>query len=63
MGSHEGPISVLEAELGGLEPAFAGLSDDQWRLPTRLVPLDPGLPHRSSNWPGTSTSPSGSPGC
>jgi hypothetical protein len=35
MGSYADTISVLEAEL----------SDDQWRLPTKLVPLDPGLPH------------------
>ncbi len=45
VGSYEDTISVLEAELAAVERAFAGLSDDQWRLPTRLVPVDPGLPH------------------
>ena len=45
MGSYEGTISVLEAELAAVERVFAGLSDDQWRLPTKLVPVDPDLPH------------------
>jgi uncharacterized protein (TIGR03083 family) len=45
MGSYEDTISVLEAELAAVERAFAALSDDQWQLPTKLVPLDPGLPH------------------
>ena len=41
MGSYEGTISVLEAELAAVERVFAGLSDDEWRLPTKLVPVDP----------------------
>ena len=45
MGAYEDTISVLEAELAAVERAFAGLSDDQWRLPTKLVPVDPDLPH------------------
>lgn len=45
MGSYEDTISVLEAELAAVERVFAGLSDDEWRLPTRLVPVDPDLPH------------------
>ena len=45
MGSYEGTISVLEAELAAVERVFAGLSGDQWRLPTKLVPVDPDLPH------------------
>jgi mycothiol maleylpyruvate isomerase-like protein len=45
MGSYEDTISLLEAELAAVERAFTGLSDDEWRLPTNLVPLDPGLPH------------------
>ena len=45
MGSYEGTISVLEAELAAVERVFAGLSDDQWRLPTKLVPVDPDLQH------------------
>jgi Mycothiol maleylpyruvate isomerase N-terminal domain len=45
MGSYEDSISVLEAELTAVEQVFAGLSDDEWRLPTKLVPVDPDLPH------------------
>ena len=45
MGSYEDTISVLEAELAAVERVFAGLSDDEWRLPTKLVPADPDLPH------------------
>jgi hypothetical protein len=45
MGSYEDTISILEAELAAVEQVFAGLSDGQWRLETKLVPVDPGLPH------------------
>jgi hypothetical protein len=45
MGSYEDTILVLEAELAAVEQVFAGLSDDEWRLPTKLVPVDPDLPH------------------
>ena len=45
MGSYEDTISVLEAELAAVERVFTTLSDDEWRLPTKLVPLDPDLPH------------------
>jgi hypothetical protein len=45
MGSYEATLLVLEAELAAVEQAFAGLSEDEWRLPTKLVPVDPGLPH------------------
>ena len=45
MGQYQDTISVLEAELAVVERAFAGLSGDEWRLPTELVPLDPDLPH------------------
>src|SRR5215467_4882216 len=45
MGSYEGTISVLEAELAAVERVFASLSGDEWRLPTKLVPVDPDLPH------------------
>src|SRR5262249_27767060 len=44
MGSYEGTISALEAELAAVERVFAGLSDNEWRLPTKLVPGDPDLP-------------------
>jgi Mycothiol maleylpyruvate isomerase N-terminal domain len=45
MGSYEDTISVLETELGAVQRVFAGLSGDEWRLPTKLVPIDPDLPH------------------
>ena len=45
MGSYEETISVLEAELAAVERVFASLSEDQWRLPTKLVPVDQDLPH------------------
>jgi mycothiol maleylpyruvate isomerase-like protein len=45
MGSYGDIISVLEAELVAVERVFTGLSDDEWRLPTKLVPVDPTLPH------------------
>jgi len=45
MRSYADTISVLEAELTAVERVFASLSDDEWRLPTRLVPVDPDLPH------------------
>jgi hypothetical protein len=45
VGAYENTISVLEAELAAVERVFAGLSDDEWRLPTKLVPVDPDLPH------------------
>jgi mycothiol maleylpyruvate isomerase-like protein len=43
--SYEDTIAVLEAELAAVEQVFAGLSADEWRRPTRLVPVDPALPH------------------
>ena len=45
MGSYEDSISVLEAELQAVQRAFAGLSEGEWWLPTKLVPVDPDLPH------------------
>jgi hypothetical protein len=36
---------VLESELTTIEQTFRGLSDDDWRLPTRLKPVDDSLPH------------------
>jgi uncharacterized protein (TIGR03083 family) len=44
MASYEETIGVLDAELAAVQKAFAGLSDLQWRLPTKLVPIDPELP-------------------
>jgi hypothetical protein len=45
MGSYEDAIDTLDAELTLVEGAFRGLSEDEWRIPTRLQPLDPSLPH------------------
>jgi hypothetical protein len=45
MASYEDTISVLEAELTAVQRVFAGLSEDEWRMPTELVPVDPDLPH------------------
>jgi Mycothiol maleylpyruvate isomerase N-terminal domain len=45
VGTYADTISVLEAELVAVQQVFAGLSEEEWRLPTRLVPVDPDLPH------------------
>ncbi len=44
MASYEATIGTLGAELAAVERTFAGLSADEWRLPTKLVPVDPDLP-------------------
>jgi uncharacterized protein (TIGR03083 family) len=44
MDSHESVTGVLEAELTTVADVFGGLVPDQWRRPTLLVPVDPGLP-------------------
>jgi hypothetical protein len=46
MGSYEDAVRTLAVELGGVEQAFRDLTDEQWRLPTKLRPLDETLP----NW-------------
>ncbi|MGA7269617.1 MAG: maleylpyruvate isomerase N-terminal domain-containing protein [Acidimicrobiia bacterium] len=38
-------VDILEEELGRLEGVFAGLSDDQWQMETKLVPLDTKAKH------------------
>jgi hypothetical protein len=40
MGSYEDHVRTLEVELGGVEQAFRGLTDEQWQTPTKLQPLD-----------------------
>jgi hypothetical protein len=45
MGAYEDAVDVLEAELGGVERAFRELTEEQWRMPTKLRPLDETLPH------------------
>ncbi len=44
MRSYEDTIGTLEAELAAVTQVFAGLSAQEWRLPTKLVPVDPELP-------------------
>jgi len=45
MGTYEDAVDLLERELVGVANTFAGLTDEEWRLPTTLVPEDPDLPH------------------
>jgi hypothetical protein len=45
MGRYEQAVRTLEVELRGVEQAFRDLSEEQWRLPTKLRPLDETLPH------------------
>jgi hypothetical protein len=44
MATYDEAVATLEVELNGVERAFRGLTDEQWRLPTRLRPLDDSLP-------------------
>ena len=44
MTSYESVIGTLEAELTAVADVFGGLTSDQWRRPTLLVPVDSGLP-------------------
>ena len=44
MASYESVIGTLEAELTGVADVFRSLAPEQWRRPTLLVPVDPGLP-------------------
>jgi uncharacterized protein (TIGR03083 family) len=45
MGYYESAIDILAQELDRVEQVFRGLSPDEWQAPTKLVPVDPGLPH------------------
>jgi uncharacterized protein (TIGR03083 family) len=45
MGSYEATIGILAEELARVEQVFRGLSPDEWRFPTKLVPVDPSLPY------------------
>lgn len=40
MGEHAGMVDLLERELDRVVEVFEGLSEEQWRLPTHLEPLD-----------------------
>ena len=44
MASYEAEIGILEAELAAVAETFGGLTPDQWRRSTLLVPVDPDLP-------------------
>jgi len=44
MASYEFVIGTLEAELTTVADVFAGLTPEQWRRSTLLVPVDPDLP-------------------
>ncbi|TME46219.1 MAG: hypothetical protein E6I56_07770, partial [Chloroflexi bacterium] len=43
--SYEESIGILDAELQGLEAVFSGLTENEWKAATKLVPLDPDQPH------------------
>lgn len=45
MGDYEATVDTLAEELSRVERAFRGLSAEQWAARTRLVPVDPALPH------------------
>jgi uncharacterized protein (TIGR03083 family) len=45
MGSYEATVDILANELERVEQVFRGLSPDEWRTPTQLVPVDPARPH------------------
>lgn len=40
MSTYSENLDTLEEELNRIQSVFAGLSDEQWRLETELVPLD-----------------------
>lgn len=40
MPSYSETVDILAEELNRLEEVFAGLSDEQWQMSTKLVPLD-----------------------
>jgi Mycothiol maleylpyruvate isomerase N-terminal domain len=45
MGSYETTIDTLADELARIETTFRGLTESEWAASTRLVPVDPDLPH------------------
>ena len=45
MGSYETTIDTLADELARIEATFRGLTEPDWAASTRLVPVDPNLPH------------------
>jgi hypothetical protein len=45
VGSYEDAVRTLAVELGRVEQGFRDLTDEQWRTPTKLQPLDEAQPH------------------
>jgi hypothetical protein len=45
MASYQTTIDTLAGELARVEAAFRGLTDQEWATSTKLVPVDPDLPH------------------
>ena len=45
MGSYETTIDTLADELARIETTFRSLTEPEWAASTRLVPVDPDLPH------------------
>ena len=45
MGNYQASVDTLADELERVERVFRGLSGPDWAAPTRLVPVDPDLPH------------------
>ncbi len=45
MGDYEATVNTLAQELSRVEQVFRKLSAQEWARPTRLVPVDPELPH------------------
>jgi len=44
VGSYQESVDTLETELTGVQGVFAGLTADEWKLPTKLVPFNPDSP-------------------
>jgi hypothetical protein len=44
-GDYEASVAVLAEELSRVEQVFRKLTPHEWATPTRLVPVDPSLPH------------------
>jgi uncharacterized protein (TIGR03083 family) len=45
MSDYDAALKTLETELTGIEQVFRGLTEEDWRRPTLLQPLDQTLPH------------------
>ena len=45
MSDYQADVQILETDLARVEQAFRGLTENDWRRPTLLQPLDETLPH------------------